>query len=195
MAMLRFPGRYEPNVGTYGMGILYGSPVGDASVTLYFDAHDDNHPNGHGGVDLACALDTPVILTVAGTSAECGYDSVRGNFVRVAHADGWFSEYLHLRDQAPFSFGQDLPAGTQLGVIGLTGLTTGPHEHISVIGPDGALYNLLGCLELPPLQPGEVAAYVANGGAWLEQPSTIEGTRLLQMLVPVPAFPGPLHVP
>lgn len=193
--VIRFPCRYEPNTGAWGMGTLYNSPVGDASITLYFDARDYNHPNGHGGLDLACALDTPVMLLLDGECAEAGYDAVRGYFVRVLHADGWYSEYLHLREQAPFAYGTPLPAGIVLGYIGLTGLTTGPHEHWSIIGPDGALYNPLGCLDLPPLQAGEVAAYVANGGAWLEQPSNIEGTRLLQMLVSTPAFPGPLHVP
>lgn len=195
--MIRFPCRFEPNSGSYWLGTVYGSPVGDASVTLYFGAVDANHPNGHGGLDLACPLGTPIMLLIDGECAEAGYDAVRGNFVRVKHAGDWYSEYLHMTDHAGFAFGQPLPAGTQLGTVGLTGLTTGPHEHWSVISPDGRLYNPLACFDLPTIQPVNLHDYLLNGGAYVDEgeSSIIEGTRTVRILYPNPPAPGPVHVP
>ena len=190
------------------MGQVLNSPIGDADITLYFGAVDENHTQangGHAGLDIirannAPTLDAPVVLKLSGDVAVINNDNVRGNYIDIAHGDGWYSTYLHLKELPTFTIGQHLTDETILGFIGLTGLTTGPHEHWGIyrIGPvTSALqyWNPLACMTLPNIMPSEVAGYVANGGLYIEKPIDIEGARMIEILLPEPAFPGPRHIP
>lgn len=70
-----------------------------------------------------------------------------GNFVRVVDEQtGWSTAYAHL-DAVFVAEGQAIPAGTTIGAVGSTGMTSGPHLHYEVwhgeenIDPSG----LIGC--------------------------------------------------
>ncbi len=72
---------------------------------------------------------TPVLASAAGTvvdvvSSGTGY----GNHVRVDHGGGWTSLVAHL-SAFSVSRGQFVTAGTELGKVGSTGNSTGPHLH------------------------------------------------------------------
>lgn len=55
-----------------------------------------------------------------------------GNFVRVVNEEsGWSTAYAHL-DGVAVADGQSLTAGTPLGTVGTTGLSSGPHLHYEV---------------------------------------------------------------
>jgi murein DD-endopeptidase MepM/ murein hydrolase activator NlpD len=53
---------------------------------------------------------------------------VRGNTVWVDHGLGVYSGYFHLSEIA-VEVGQTVEPGQQLGLVGSTGLSTGPHIH------------------------------------------------------------------
>ena len=72
---------------------------------------------------------TPVLASASGTVIDVvpnhsGY----GNYVRVDHGGGWTSMVAHL-SAFSVSRGQWVPAGAELGKVGSTGNSTGPHLH------------------------------------------------------------------
>ena len=56
-----------------------------------------------------------------------------GNAVVIEHADGWSTQYCHLREgSVRVKPGDRVKAGTKLGLVGLSGRTEFPHLHFSV---------------------------------------------------------------
>lgn len=102
-----------------------------------------------------------------------------GNGVVITHADGWETQYCHMRQGSiSVSAGQTVERGTPLGLIGLSGRTQFPHIHISVrkdgqhvdpFDPDGqitcgspSIDSLW--IDTPAYQPGGILAVgLANG--------------------------------
>jgi hypothetical protein len=71
---------------------------------------------------LVSAEDAPDV-----TGRECG------NGVVIAHADGWRTMYCHLkRGSIAVQSGDTVDLSTELGAIGLSGLTEFPHLHLTV---------------------------------------------------------------
>ena len=67
-----------------------------------------------------------------GKVAEVGYDeNGYGNYVVVDHGNGYTSLYGHLQ-KATVKQGETVSAGQQVGVIGSTGNSSGPHLHLRV---------------------------------------------------------------
>ena len=98
----------------------------------------------HTGVDLAAPTGTPVLATAAGRVAFAGYRTGRGNQIVLEHlVSGQViaSSYGHLRDGGIHVAAGDLvAAGQQIGEVGSTGNSTGPHLHFE-IRPGGASHT------------------------------------------------------
>jgi len=62
-----------------------------------------------------------------------------GNLVEVAHAQGFSSRYAHL-NQRKVTKGDKILRGSEIGTLGNTGRTTGPHLHYEILFKD-ALIN------------------------------------------------------
>lgn len=64
-----------------------------------------------------------------------------GNGIMVQHEGGWETQYCHLRQGSlQVVMGQEVDAGTQLGLVGMSGLATFPHLHFAV-RRDGAVVD------------------------------------------------------
>ncbi len=63
----------------------------------------------------------------------------QANVIVVAHSDGTFARYVHIKRGAAVVVGQRVAAGELLGLSGNTGFTAQPHLHFEVYGagPDG----------------------------------------------------------
>lgn len=85
----------------------------------------------HGGIDLAAAYGTEVPAAAAGTVVTAGEQGGYGLTVVVRHAGGFESRYAHLAslDVKP---GDTVAQGQQVGRVGSTGRSTGPHLHFEV---------------------------------------------------------------
>lgn len=89
-------------------------------------------PNFHPGVDIGCALDTPVYATNNGVIEEAGWNSGGyGIWVRMSNGNGVESIFGHL-SRVVVHPGQRVAKGDLLGYSGETGFATGPHLHYEV---------------------------------------------------------------
>ncbi|MEV6414448.1 M23 family metallopeptidase [Kribbella sp. NPDC051718] len=73
-------------------------------------------------------LGSPVLATAAGTVVSAGVNGGYGNEVVLSHGSGWSSRVAHL-SAINVSVGQQVDAGQNLGLVGSTGNSTGPHLH------------------------------------------------------------------
>jgi murein DD-endopeptidase MepM/ murein hydrolase activator NlpD len=94
------------------------------------------YPHFHPAIDIAAALFTPVVAAAAGRVSFVGHFSDGAMVILIAHPDGFVTLYAHLDDglRPPLvHVGDSVSAGQPLGVIGLTGITTGAHLHFEVL--------------------------------------------------------------
>jgi len=113
---------------------MFVAPVGSYSITSQFGGY-----RGHGGIDLAGPSGQPVRAVHSGTVVNAGWDGSYGNKVEVQHPDGTQTWYAHL-SAITVGLGP-ITTGTQLGLLGSTGRSTGPHLHLEVRTPDGTRIN------------------------------------------------------
>ena len=109
------------------------SPLRFSRVTSRF-SHRRFHPvlrtyRPHYGIDYGAPVGTPVRATAAGTVTFAGWDrGGGGKTVKVRHAKGYVSAYLHLsRFAEGVRPGVRVAQGQVIGRVGSTGLATGPH--------------------------------------------------------------------
>ena len=97
--------------------------------------HDPTYPFRnlfeHPGIDLPAPIGTPVHAAAAGYVAWTRRGVQYGNYVMIIHSDGIATLYAHL-SRIDVVADQFLPRGGQVGAVGMTGLTTGPHLHFEV---------------------------------------------------------------
>jgi murein DD-endopeptidase MepM/ murein hydrolase activator NlpD len=71
-----------------------------------------------------------VVAVAIGTVVSASVDSVNGRMVRIRHGSGYDSYYLHLSAFAQgIRGGARVDQGQTIGLVGSTGLATGPHLH------------------------------------------------------------------
>ncbi len=113
------------------LGAVVTQPYGCTTLELEpFDPLCPSH-HVHTGIDLAAPVGTEVHSATAGT-AFLGYDSAgAGNFVAVAVDAHVRVLYCHL---SAFRVrpGEWVVPGQVIGLVGATGLATGPHVHLQV---------------------------------------------------------------
>jgi murein DD-endopeptidase MepM/ murein hydrolase activator NlpD len=82
----------------------------------------------HDGVDIAAPIGTQVKAARAGvvTEARFDYRNGWGGTVVMDHGGGWTSRYSHF-SKLLVKPGQRVAAGTSIGLVGSTGISTGPH--------------------------------------------------------------------
>lgn len=93
----------------------------------------------HGGVDVKAATGLPVKATAKGVVSQVGFDKELGAFIRLRHAFGFETVYGHLRGYC-VQPGQQVELNQEIGRVGQTGLTTGPHLHY-VIKKNGSMID------------------------------------------------------
>ena len=88
---------------------------------------------GHNGVDLTMsgAHGRPVYASASGTVIYAGWSGGYGKTVRIQHSNGYTTYYAHM-SSIDVSTGQTVYQGQQVGRIGSTGNSTGPHLHFEL---------------------------------------------------------------
>jgi murein DD-endopeptidase MepM/ murein hydrolase activator NlpD len=85
----------------------------------------------HTGIDLAIASGTPIKAAMSGKIVYVGFSNIFGNYVIINHDNGYQTLYGHMLKTA-VRVGQAVSQGTQIGLVGSTGYSTGPHLHFTV---------------------------------------------------------------
>ena len=86
----------------------------------------------HRGVDLAGPIGTPIYAASNGTIKYAGWtDGGYGNYIELLSPENILTIYAHLND-VRCSVGQQVTVGQQIGDMGSTGFSTGPHLHFEV---------------------------------------------------------------
>lgn len=80
----------------------------------------------HLGTDYAAPTGTPVQAVASGRVIVSGRRGGGGNVVEIRHANGYVSYYMHLSRRLVRQ-GQKVQQGQRIGLVGATGLATGPH--------------------------------------------------------------------
>ncbi len=98
-------------------------------ITQDFEKSEVDH--FHPGIDIACAVGTPVLSTAAGVVSYIGYDSTYGKLLVIQHNDSVSTVYGH-NDTVLVKVGQDVLTGSRVALSGNTGISTAPHLHYEV---------------------------------------------------------------
>lgn len=86
----------------------------------------------HAGIDIAADIGTPIFAAADGVIEFSGWNSGGyGNLVEIRHPDGSMTRYAHL-NATLVQDGQKVKQGEQIGEMGSTGYSTGPHLHFEV---------------------------------------------------------------
>lgn len=111
-------------------------PATSSLITSSFSPSRKNPVTGrvqrHTGVDIGAGNGTPVSAANGGTVTLAGWNSGYGNCVIIDHGGGKATLYAHM-SKILVSKGQTVTQGQQIGKVGSTGNSTGPHLHFEIL--------------------------------------------------------------
>ncbi len=147
----------------YGKDTTKNNPWGGATVTKYQKSEDEainpveggtisspfgwrqsfttsngeSSSSNHKAIDIAAPEGTAVKAAMSGTvvASVPGYNGGYGNTVEIDCGNGIVMKYHHMQDGSidGIEVGQEISAGTQIGKVGSTGNTSGPHLDFQVV--------------------------------------------------------------
>lgn len=107
----------------------------DAVITS--DYGERTHPisgawDFHTGIDLAAAAGTKIYPVYAGVIAAVGSNQSYGNYVKLRHSENLETIYCHC-EAVLCKAGDEVTVEDAIALVGSTGVSTGPHLHLSVL--------------------------------------------------------------
>ena len=134
-----FPYKLDPNASKFDYYDEEGKPL----KTMFLKAPLDFfrissryspkrfHPvqkrwKAHQGTDYAAPHGTPIRATASGTVERTGFTAGNGNYVKIKHNNTYSTQYLHM-SKIIARQGKHVSQGEVIGLVGSTGLATGPH--------------------------------------------------------------------
>lgn len=86
----------------------------------------------HPGIDLGADIGDPIEPVKAGVVVEAGYETDGyGNTIVIDHGKGLNSRYAHL-SKIEVTLGEEVNTNMEIGKVGITGHSTGPHLHLEI---------------------------------------------------------------
>ncbi|MCB5285493.1 MAG: M23 family metallopeptidase [Candidatus Cloacimonetes bacterium] len=141
------------------LGFALEESRGDFKLPFGFDRHGDGIPSiqptfgeivsgwgtrrhpvlggyrFHQGIDIANKIGTPVYATADGVVERAQTENGWGKVININHTDGYRTLYAHLHS-IKVRVGDVVSKGQIIGLMGSTGMSTGPHLHYGVYRDD-----------------------------------------------------------
>lgn len=92
----------------------------------------------HMGIDYSAPTGTPIFSVATGKVVHLGYSGAFGNLIILEHPGNYRTYYAHLSNyNVELQVGNEVRRGLEIGYVGSTGRSTGPHLHFE-LRKDGA---------------------------------------------------------
>lgn len=87
----------------------------------------------HMGIDYSAPIGTPVFSVATGKVVHLGYSGAFGNLIILEHPGNYRTYYAHLSNyNVELEVGNEVRRGLEIGYVGSTGRSTGPHLHFEL---------------------------------------------------------------
>jgi murein DD-endopeptidase MepM/ murein hydrolase activator NlpD len=188
------PAYYTPEGKSMKKAFLHSPLKFAAPISSHFSTHR-YHPilkqtRPHLGIDYAAPTGTPVQTIGDGRVAWAGPKGGAGNLVEIQHTNGYNTYYMHL-SRVLVRSGQRVEQGQRIGLVGMTGLATGPHLDFRI--QRGGQFLNFERLPLPPSGPVEKRDWTefaaARDRALMQMPPLPSQQATTHDARPVPATP------
>jgi murein DD-endopeptidase MepM/ murein hydrolase activator NlpD len=100
----------------------------EAQVTSRFGPRGGRQ---HSGLDLGASQGTPIKAAAGGKVKSASFEGGYGNLVVIEHPGGTETRYAHMA-RLGVRPGETVKAGQEVGTVGSTGRSSGPHLHFEV---------------------------------------------------------------
>jgi murein DD-endopeptidase MepM/ murein hydrolase activator NlpD len=172
---------YKPDGTSMKKAFLHSPLKFAAPITSHFSL-SRFHPilkeyRPHLGIDYGAPIGTPVQTIGDGKVIFAGAKGGDGNLVKVQHSNGYTTYYMHLSKILVHN-GERVEQGERIGLVGMTGLATGPHLDFR-IELRGQFLNFEK-LPLPPSDPvsrQDFGAFLAQRDHALAEMPPLAGDR------------------
>jgi murein DD-endopeptidase MepM/ murein hydrolase activator NlpD len=125
----------------------------------------------HYGTDYAAPTGTNVHAVASGHVIFAARSGGSGNLVKIRHANGYVTMYLHL-SKILVKVGQQVVQGERVGLVGMTGTATGPHLDFRIQRNGGYLnWENLRLPRVSRISGDQMEAYASTRDDYLAQMS------------------------
>lgn len=110
------------------------NPAAGHSISSGFGVRKDpliGAPALHSGMDFRAPPGAPARATAGGTVTKAGWNGGYGRMVEIDHGNGFTTRYAHL-SKVLVAPDQKVAAGDEIGEVGSSGRSTGPHLHYEI---------------------------------------------------------------
>lgn len=118
-------------MSTAGNGIATGNLMRPVSGAIVYSDYGYRKSGFHTGIDFAISKGTPIHAADGGTVTFSGYKGDFGKLIIISHGNGLTTYYAH-NAANNVRVGQKVSRGQQIGTVGSSGNSTGPHCHFEV---------------------------------------------------------------
>jgi murein DD-endopeptidase MepM/ murein hydrolase activator NlpD len=103
------------------------------SAAVAQPAQNKQRYRAHMGIDYAAPIGTPVFSVANGKVVHLGFSGAFGNLIVLEHPGGYHTYYAHLSNyNNELELGNEVRRGLEIGYVGTTGRSTGPHLHFEL---------------------------------------------------------------
>jgi len=177
------PAYYEPDGKSLKKAFLRSPLKFSAPITSRFSRGRFHpilkHRRPHLGIDYGAPVGTPVQTIGDGRVVSAGWNGGGGKTVHIRHSNGYETIYMHLL-RILVRPGQHVSQGDRIGLVGQTGLATGPHLDFRILQRGN--YRNFEALRLPPALPvakTDWDEFVATRDRYLAQLPPLPGASVL----------------
>ncbi|WP_214849852.1 M23 family metallopeptidase [Exiguobacterium sp. s193] len=128
------PAEPKPAPAPAASSALFIHPTSGAITQGYGSASGENGYAFHNGIDFGAPVGTPIVAAATGTVITASSSGPYGNHVMIAHqlnGKTYTTVYAHMSSLNARA-GQRVSQGQQIGALGSTGNSTGPHLHFEI---------------------------------------------------------------